>query len=166
MSNANETQVGGNHYSVKGDKIQHWDLSIMYEWDVFQYQITKYIMRAKDKHSTPEKRLEDLKKARHFLDKYIENWDHYDPELKKQFERPQASQDAGQEIAEPLTVIARPFDLKDSNNEFQCEGHYGDGTNLYKCKHCGTTSIRARSLDDAYRVHGACAMAHGYLSQP
>ena len=74
---ANETQVGGTHYQT-GDKMQHWDLAIAYDWDFFQYQITKYIMRWKRKHSTPEKRLEDLKKARHFLDKYIENAERFD----------------------------------------------------------------------------------------
>jgi hypothetical protein len=44
----------------------------MYEWDYFQGQITKYLMRWKFKHETHEQRMEDLKKARHFLDKYIE----------------------------------------------------------------------------------------------
>ena len=75
---ANDTQVGGSHYRAKGEKVQHWDLAIMFNWDPFQYQITKYIMRWKDKHSTPQKRLEDLMKARHFLDKYIENFEAYD----------------------------------------------------------------------------------------
>ena len=69
---ANDTQVAGDHYRIKGDKIQHWDLVIMYEWDYFQSQVIKYLMRWKFKHDTLGKRLEDLKKARHFLDKYIE----------------------------------------------------------------------------------------------
>lgn len=75
---ANDTQVGGTHYTP-GSKLQHWDLAIMFGWDPFQYQITKYVMRWKDKHNTPEKRLEDLEKARHFLDKYIEAFGTYDP---------------------------------------------------------------------------------------
>lgn len=70
-------QVGGNHYD-QGHLPQHWDLAIMYKWDFFQYQITKYVMRWKDKGTTPEKRLEDLKKARSFLDKYIANFDKFD----------------------------------------------------------------------------------------
>jgi hypothetical protein len=45
-----------------------------------QYQITKYVMRWKDKHPTVEKRIEDLKKARHFLDKYIEDAEAWDRE--------------------------------------------------------------------------------------
>lgn len=64
------TQVGGNHYN-EGDKPQHWDLVLMYGWDYFQGQVIKYLMRWKTKYEQPEKRLEDLKKARNFLDKYI-----------------------------------------------------------------------------------------------
>ena len=75
---ANKTQVGGTHYQTN-DMPQHWDLAIMYQWDFFQYQSTKYVMRWKRKHSTPEARLEDLKKARHFLDKYIESAEQFDP---------------------------------------------------------------------------------------
>jgi hypothetical protein len=74
---ANERQVGGSHYK-HNDLPEHWDLAIIYGWDCFQYQITKYIMRWKKKHATHAERLEDLKKARHFLDKYIENADSYD----------------------------------------------------------------------------------------
>jgi hypothetical protein len=75
-STANDRQVAGTHYK-QGDKPEHWDLAIMYNWDPFQYQITKYVMRWKDKHTTPEQKLTDLEKARHFLDKYIENYTHY-----------------------------------------------------------------------------------------
>jgi hypothetical protein len=67
---ANSRQVGGTHYKTGG--LQHWDLVELYEWDYFQAQIIKYLMRWKVKHNDPAKRLEDLKKARHFLDKYIE----------------------------------------------------------------------------------------------
>jgi hypothetical protein len=77
---ANEVQVGGNHYRRMG-AVQHWDLVTQYHWDYFQAQIIKYLMRWKTKHSTPEKRLEDLKKARHFLDKYIENATAFDQPL-------------------------------------------------------------------------------------
>lgn len=69
---ANSRQVAGSHYQTKNKKAQHWDLAVAYRWDFFQYQITKYVMRWKDKHATPEKRLEDLEKAGHFIQKYIE----------------------------------------------------------------------------------------------
>ena len=58
-------QVAGTHYSSAD--LQHWDIVNMYNLDYFQGQITKYIMRWKLKNG-----VEDLRKARHFLDKYIE----------------------------------------------------------------------------------------------
>ena len=68
---ANDHQVAGDHYRTDRG-IQHWDLVHMFNLDYFQGQITKYVLRWKYKHNTPAGRLEDLKKARHFLDKYIE----------------------------------------------------------------------------------------------
>ena len=64
---ANELQIGGNHYQQPDGVPQHWDLAVMYGWDFFQYNVTKYVMRWKKK-----KGLEDLKKAAHHLQKYIE----------------------------------------------------------------------------------------------
>lgn len=63
---ANARQVGGSHYSKHGE-LQHWDVVAHFQLDYFQGQITKYVMRWKDKGG-----LNDLEKARHFLDKYIE----------------------------------------------------------------------------------------------
>jgi hypothetical protein len=68
---ANDRQVGGKHYA-HDDKPQHWDLVHLYEWDYFQGQVTKYLMRWKFKHKTREEQLQDLEKALHFLEKYIE----------------------------------------------------------------------------------------------
>jgi hypothetical protein len=68
---ANETQVGGTHYQTDGE-LQHWDIVQLFNLDYFQGQVSKYLFRWKYKHQTPAQRLEDLKKARHFLDKYIE----------------------------------------------------------------------------------------------
>ena len=62
---ANDMQVGGNHYKKGGE--EHWDRVNRLGLDYFQGQITKYVERWKDKNG-----VEDLKKARHFLDKYIE----------------------------------------------------------------------------------------------
>jgi len=64
MSKANEKQIGGAHYV---STIQHWDYVAANDLDYFQAQITKYVARHKKKHG-----LEDLKKAQHFLEKYIE----------------------------------------------------------------------------------------------
>lgn len=60
-------QVGGKHYKGCPPEFQHWNLVIVHNWDYFQGQIIKYVMRWKDKNG-----VEDLKKARHTLDKYIE----------------------------------------------------------------------------------------------
>jgi uncharacterized protein DUF3310 len=65
---ANQRQVGGSHYretEVKG--LQHWDLVHLYGWDYFQGQITKYLMRWRKKNG-----IQDLEKASHYLQKYIE----------------------------------------------------------------------------------------------
>lgn len=61
---ANEKQVGGSHYKTK---IEHWDWVHANDLNYFEGQITKYVARARKKNG-----LEDLEKARHFLDKYIE----------------------------------------------------------------------------------------------
>lgn len=61
---ANSRQVGGSHYAKP---IQHWDYVVAQELGYFEGQITKYVSRWRDKNG-----LEDLKKARHFLDKLIE----------------------------------------------------------------------------------------------
>lgn len=62
---ANEYQVAGQHY--RKTKIQHWDYAASNNFDYFQGQITKYVTRWKDKNG-----LQDLEKAKHFLEKYIE----------------------------------------------------------------------------------------------
>lgn len=63
---ANDRQVGGSHYKKEG-AVEHWDIVDQWGLDYFQGQITKYVMRWRDKNG-----LQDLEKARHFLEKYIE----------------------------------------------------------------------------------------------
>lgn len=65
VSGANSRQVGGDHYKTGGE--EHWDRVNRLQLDYFQGQITKYVERWKKKNG-----VEDLRKARHFLDKYIE----------------------------------------------------------------------------------------------
>ncbi len=67
MSKANEYQVGGDHYRKKDSDTQHWDYATARSFDFFQYQITKYVERWRDKNG-----IVDLEKAKHFLEKYIE----------------------------------------------------------------------------------------------
>lgn len=62
---ANDTQVAGSHYK---SEIQHWDFVVANDLNYFEGQITKYVTRCRKKGQC----VQDLKKARHFLDKYIE----------------------------------------------------------------------------------------------
>ncbi len=62
---ANSTQVGGQHYKSKN--IQPWDYIAVNGLGFFEGNIVKYVTRHNDKNG-----VEDLKKARHYLDKLIE----------------------------------------------------------------------------------------------
>jgi len=61
---ANDRQVAGNHYR---SGLQHWDFVALNGLDYFQGQVTKYVTRWKLKNG-----VDDLRKAQHFLEKYIE----------------------------------------------------------------------------------------------
>ena len=70
MSDLNETQIGGNHYTSK--TVQPWQA--MQSWmsreeftGFLRGNVIKYIARCNEKGG-----IEDLKKARHYLDKLIE----------------------------------------------------------------------------------------------
>jgi hypothetical protein len=62
---ANDTQIGGSHYKKGGE--EHWDRAWRLQYDSFQYIITKWVERWKEKGG-----VEDLKKAAHAIQKYIE----------------------------------------------------------------------------------------------
>jgi hypothetical protein len=62
---ANEIQVGGTHYKKGGE--EHWDRAWRLHYDSFQYIITKWVERWRDKGG-----VEDLRKAQHAIAKYIE----------------------------------------------------------------------------------------------
>jgi len=66
MSNDWDKQVGGDHYR-KTTGEQHWDRVYRLGLDYFQARITAYVERCWEKGG-----LEDLEKARHFLNKYID----------------------------------------------------------------------------------------------
>jgi hypothetical protein len=65
MTTANETQIGGDHYKEKS--IQPWDFIAANQLGYFEGNIVKYVSRWRDKGG-----INDLKKARHYLDKLIE----------------------------------------------------------------------------------------------
>jgi hypothetical protein len=62
---ANDKQIGGEHYKKGGE--EHWDRAWRLKYDPFQYIITKWVERWKEKGG-----VEDLKKAQHAIEKYIE----------------------------------------------------------------------------------------------
>ena len=75
---ANERQVGGDHYK-HGSGEEHWDrIWRMYGPGYFVGSITKYVERYPRKNG-----VEDLKKARHFLDKLIELETHKESNTKE-----------------------------------------------------------------------------------
>ena len=62
---ANDTQIAGSHY--KGKAIQPWDYIASNDLGYFEGNIVKYVSRWKDKGG-----IDDLRKAKHYLDKLIE----------------------------------------------------------------------------------------------
>jgi hypothetical protein len=108
-------------------------------------------MRWKHKHATYERRLEDLKKAAHFLQKYIEVAEEYEAVESKELG------------TVPLPIRPQAAEIL-SNEDWQCEGYYGDLTQHYRCRHCGTM-VRAATLEDAHQAHGACPTGQGYVNQ-
>lgn len=66
---ANAKQIGGTHYQegVSKSGQEHWDMVEDFNLDYFQGVITKYLFRHRNKGG-----VQDLKKAQHVLEKYIE----------------------------------------------------------------------------------------------
>lgn len=62
---ANNRQVGGDHYKSKA--IQPWDFIVANDIPFLEGSAIKYIARWRDKGG-----LDDLEKAKHFIDKIIE----------------------------------------------------------------------------------------------
>jgi hypothetical protein len=62
-----EKQVGGSHY--KDYAIQPWDIIDCYGLDFYEGNVLKYLLRTKGA------RVEDLQKAKHYLDKIIEGYE-------------------------------------------------------------------------------------------
>ena len=63
--NANAMQIGGMHYKAK--EIQPWDYIAANQIGYFEGNVIKYVSRWREKGG-----IDDLKKARHYLDKLIE----------------------------------------------------------------------------------------------
>lgn len=61
----NNIQIAGSHYKSKA--IQPWDYIAVNKLGYFEGNIVKYVTRWREKGG-----IEDLRKARHYLDKLIE----------------------------------------------------------------------------------------------
>lgn len=68
MKETLNTQVGGNHYQKY--EIQPIEFIVKNNIPFLEANVIKYIVRYKDKNG-----LEDLKKAKHYLEMLIENYD-------------------------------------------------------------------------------------------
>ena len=66
LTEGDSGQVGGDHYKVE-EGPDHLEYSRIRGFDPFQYTITKWVERWRKKGG-----LEDLYKARHVLNRYIE----------------------------------------------------------------------------------------------
>lgn len=139
---ANSRQVGGDHYSKRAG-LQHWDIVRVMEWDYFQGNITKYLDRHRRKNG-----LQDLLKARHYLDKYmeIEYPEEYADYLSEQ-QRPDDSElEALQKMAASISQ-ARDIERaaeEESMREYAAslnadKGEAGSGGTLEstRCSECG-----------------------------
>ena len=65
MNTANLRQVGGDHYTSKA--IQPWDFIVSNNLPFLEGNVVKYVSRWRDKGG-----VQDLHKARHYLDKLLE----------------------------------------------------------------------------------------------
>jgi hypothetical protein len=61
---ANDVQIGGSHYLVT---IQPWDYIAANNLGYFEGNVVKYVSRWRDKGG-----IDDLRKAKHYIDKLIE----------------------------------------------------------------------------------------------
>lgn len=146
---ANDRQVAGNHYQTGG--LQHWDVVQIFDLDYFQGQITKYLFRWKKKHDTPAERLDDLKKAAHFLEKYIEIAENAVP--------------ATTILAYGVPCLVRTQDLAPSAYlGFTYEG--GDKVNDYfRCRACRDFIVRKTGVPPTDHVCNGAAPTRAYVNQ-
>lgn len=157
-TSANERQVGGEHYKAP---IQHWDFVASNNLDYFQGQITKYVTRWKNKNG-----LQDLLKAQHFLQKYIElNSPRQEPE-RIQWNNPTDSAILSKMIKAQEEGMRKALLTKGeqvlSYRDFIFEGSK-DHKDSYTCKHCGfKVDIPLDANPNGYHE---CAKPKGYVNQ-
>ena len=141
---ANERQVGGKHYKVGGE--EHWDRQWrLYGRGYFVGQITKYVERYHDKNG-----VQDLEKAKHFLEKLIELENAATAALK------QRVSDMQEEILDSFrgpSIPRHTLDAAEKNRK---------GQSRFVCDYCGE-EVWAYSENAAVTLHGQCAPKAGSL---
>ena len=68
VAHVKSKQVGGDHYQKGG--MQPWDIFLAWDLDPWTANVVKYILRYPHKNG-----IEDLRKARHYVDFLIANFD-------------------------------------------------------------------------------------------
>jgi hypothetical protein len=143
---ANDRQVGGEHYKTGG--LEHWDVVLMFGLGYFEGQITKYLFRWQRKNG-----LEDLKKARHYLDKLIESEEKPMPDKPPEVTVHYAA-DWLQHVKPTGWVM------------FEFEGVDADGWH-YRCQRCRQPVRGLKQFQPPWDKHDArTCPARGSLQQP
>lgn len=175
MSAANERQIGGDHYrKIPGE--QHWDRAVRLGFDFFQYMITKYTERAPLKNGK-----QDVEKALHFCQKWLESWDKLYGTPKKAALAPATLPLSDVEAAATgnaaaldwlmCNVIVTQDGLMQIGDEmYNClrgmpsdytnEGGYGDGRTMWTCTKCRSKVFTfGRQVPHAVHHREHCAPA-------
>lgn len=66
----NNKQIGGDHYR-RDRKYETWDVILDWGLGYLDGCALKYLSRWRRKHPTPQGRIADLEKARHYIEKQI-----------------------------------------------------------------------------------------------
>lgn len=170
---ANDRQVGGAHYKQKDGGEEHWDRVARLGLDYWTARITAYVERAWDKNG-----VEDLKKAQHFLEKYIEIhtsgrvvW-----EGRHWTQLPPVPKVAIDDIVDAVTFDAAAVAVERIATERRVApsgwiGYVFEGADargfLFTCKNCNAKFYAPPSTDPS-RAHAlACSKyPEGFLKQP
>jgi hypothetical protein len=134
---ANDIQIGGSHYATASG-VQHWDMVVEHQLNYFEGQITKYVMRARKKNGK-----QDLEKAKHFLDKYLEVYDRLN---EVRVVKPSAP--LGTRIALTKDWREGDFDIE----LFDFEGYVGKQSH-FTCKACRMNLFVSSTME---LIHHTC----------
>lgn len=127
---ANDKQVAGNHYGLSA--YQHWDIVVQFQLNYYEGQITKYVMRCRSKNGK-----QDLEKAKHFIEKYLEVYDKLalPTEVVRVLPMPPSKEQLDLTYEEQLAA----------EKHFHADGFVSNGTQ-YQCIYCRQTVLSGSPL--------------------